>query len=119
MMRRQSLIDQAIIARNFLQVVLPLHRLRASARRPILPETPTRFAIIAGDVTDPSSSLGDLAMFSALMQSLRAQNPDSTFTIIGERRHTIVLPGIGEAPGGPAGAGGAGARAGGEGRRQH
>src|SRR3569833_3002125 len=119
MMRRQSLIDQAIIARNFLQVVLPLHRLRASARRPILPETPTRFAIIAGDVTDPSSSLGDLAMFSALMQSLRAQNPDSTFTIIGERRHTIVIPGIGETPVVPAWSGKTGTRAFDELIRQH
>ncbi|ODV00317.1 MAG: hypothetical protein ABT23_11940 [Thiobacillus sp. SCN 63-57] len=91
-MRRQSLIDQAIIARNLLQVVLPLHRLRASASRPILPETPTRFAIIAGDVTDPSSSLGDLAMFSALMQSLRAQNPDSTFTIIGNAATPLSYP---------------------------
>src|SRR3569832_2631918 len=98
MMHRQSHINQAIIARNLLQVVLPLHRLRASASRPILPETPTRFAIIAGDVTAPSSSLGDLAMFSALMQSLRAQSPDSIFTIIGERRPTIVVPGIGETP---------------------
>lgn len=110
-MRRQSLIDQAIIARNLLQVVLPLHRLRASATKPILPETPTRFAIIAGDVTDPSSSLGDLAMFSALMQSLRAQNPDSIFTIIGERRHTIVIPGIGETPVVPAWSGKTGTRA--------
>lgn len=119
MMRRQSLIDQAIIARNFLQVVLPLHRLRASAPRPILPETPTRFAIIAGDVTDPSSSLGDLAMFSVLMQSLRAQNPDSTFTIIGERRHTIVIPGIGETPVVPAWSGKTGTRAFDELIRQH
>lgn len=118
-MRRQSLIDQAIIARNLLQVVLPLHRLRASAPRPILPETPTRFAIIAGDVTDPSSSLGDLAMFSALMQSLRAQNPDSTFTIIGERRHTIVIPGIGETPVVPAWSGKTGTRAFDELIRQH
>lgn len=118
-MRRQSLIDQAIIARNLLQVVLPLHRLRASASRPILPETPTRFAIIAGDVTDPSSSLGDLAMFSALMQSLRAQNPDSTFTIIGERRHTIVIPGIGETPVVPAWSGKTGTRAFDELIRQH
>lgn len=118
-MRRQSLIDQAIIARNLLQVVLPLHRLRASATRPILPETPTRFAIIAGDVTDPSSSLGDLAMFSALMQSLRAQNPDSIFTIIGERRHTIVIPGIGETPVVPAWSGKTGTRAFDELIRQH
>lgn len=119
MMRRQSLIDQAIIARNLLQVVLPLHRLRASAARPILPETPTRFAVIAGDVTDPSSSLGDLAMFSALMQSLRAQNPDSIFTIIGERRHTIVVPGIGETPVVPAWSGKSGTLAFDELIRQH
>lgn len=45
MMYRQYLIDQAIIARNILQVALPHHRLRASATRFILPETPTRFVI--------------------------------------------------------------------------
>lgn len=99
MMRRQYLVDQAIIARNMLQVALPLRRLRASATAtPPLPETASRIAIIAGDVSDPSGSLGDLAMFSALMQSLRAQNPASTFTIIGEQSHTIVVPGIGETP---------------------
>lgn len=111
MTRRQYLIDQAIIARNILQVALPLRRLRASGTRPVAPETATRIAIIAGDVTNPSSSLGDMAMFSALMQSLRAQNPAATFTIIGERSHTIVVPGIGETPVVPAWAGTAGTRA--------
>jgi polysaccharide pyruvyl transferase WcaK-like protein len=111
MKRRQYLIDQAIIARNVLQVALPLRRLRASSTRPVMPETATRFAIIAGDVTDPSGSLGDMAMFSALMQSLRAQNPAATFTIIGERSHTIVVPGIGETPVVPAWAGATGTRA--------
>ncbi len=96
MTRRQYLIDQAIIARNVLQVALPLRQLRASTAKPVMPETATRFAIIAGDVSDPSGSLGDLAMFSALMQSLRAKNPASTFTIIGEQRHTIAVPGMGE-----------------------
>lgn len=105
MTRRQYLIDQTIIVRNVLQVALPLHRLRTSTPGPVIPETATRFAIIAGDASDPSGSLGDMAMFSALMQSLRAQNPNATFTIIGERSHTIVVPGIGETPVVPAWAG--------------
>lgn len=78
MTRRQYLIDQTIIVRNVLQVALPLLRLRTSTPKPVIPETSSRFAIIAGDTSDPSGSLGDMAMFSALMQSLRAQNPSST-----------------------------------------
>lgn len=105
MTRRQYLIDQTIIVRNVLQVALPLLRLRTSTPTPVVPETATRFAIIAGDTSDPSGSLGDMAMFSALMQSLRARNPNATFTVIGERSHTIVVPGIGETPVVPAWAG--------------
>lgn len=95
---KQYLTDRAIIARNVLQVTLPLRGLRASTPRLVVPETATRFAIIPGDASDPSGSLGDMAMFSALMQSLRARNPASTFTIIGERSHSIAVPGIGEIP---------------------
>lgn len=97
-MPRQYVIDRAIIARNALRVVLPLRRLRISTPQPVMPETATCFAIIASDVSDPSGSLGDLAMFSTLMQSLRAQNPASSFTIIGEQHRSIAVPGVGDTP---------------------
>lgn len=58
----------------------------------------TRFAIIAGDVCDPSGSLGDLAMFSALMQSFRTQNSVFSFVFIGEQCRSIVVPGAGNTP---------------------
>ncbi len=63
---KQFLIDQAIIYRNFLHVSGPLRRLRASSPRPIGPKTAIRFVIIPGDTTNPSGSLGDMAMFTAL-----------------------------------------------------
>ncbi|MGA9165108.1 MAG: polysaccharide pyruvyl transferase family protein [Thiobacillus sp.] len=94
----QYLTDRALIVRNVLQVTLPLLRLRASTPRLVVPEMATRFAIIPGDASDPSGSLGDMAMLSGLMQSLRARNPASTFTIIGERSHSIAVPGVGAIP---------------------
>jgi colanic acid/amylovoran biosynthesis protein len=54
--------------------------------------------IIPGDVRNPSGSLGDMAMFTALLQSLRARDPAATFTIIGTRNHSISVPGIGAVP---------------------
>lgn len=94
----QLLVDQAIIARNFFHVTLLLRRLRAPSRSPVAPPAPGRFAIIAGDVSNPAGSLGDMAMFTALMQSLRARNAAATFTIIGARNHSISVPGIGDVP---------------------
>ena len=97
---KQLFVDQAIIVRNFLQVTRPLRQLHASNPRPPAPEpaTPTHFLIIPGDASNPSGSLGDMAMFTALMQSLRARNAASTFTIIGMRNHSITVPEIGEVP---------------------
>lgn len=91
------LIDQAIIIRNLFEVGLPLRRLRG----PLLvavPEIASRFVIIPGDVSNPSGSLGDMAMFTALLQSLRMRNPEATFTIIGTRNHSMAVPGVGEIP---------------------
>lgn len=94
---KQILIDQAIIARNFFEVSLPLRRLRA---RPLaaLPQAVSRFLVIPGDASNPSGSLGDMAMFSALLQALRARHPNATFTIVGTHTHRIDVPGIGEVP---------------------
>lgn len=84
-----------------------------------MPEVAIRFAINAGDVCDPSRSLDNLAMFSALMQSLRTQNPASSFTIIGGQRRSIVVPSVGHTPFVQAWHGAAGTRAFDELIRQH
>ena len=94
---KQHLIDQAIIACNTLEVRMPLSRLGISPHAAIA-ETASRFVIIPGDVINPSGSLGDMAMFSALLQSLRARDSAATFTIIGTRSHSIAVPGVGEVP---------------------
>jgi polysaccharide pyruvyl transferase WcaK-like protein len=94
---KQYLVDQAIITRNLFEVSLPLRRLR-TAPLAATPETASRFVIIPGDASNPSGSLGDMAMFTALLQSLRTCNAAATFTIIGTRNHSIAVPGIGEVP---------------------
>lgn len=104
---RQYLIDQAIIIRNLFTVSLPLRRLR-TAHLASATETATHFVIIPGHVNNPSGSLGDMAMLTALLQALRTRNARSTFTIIGTRNHSITVPGIGEVPVVPAWAGRAG-----------
>jgi polysaccharide pyruvyl transferase WcaK-like protein len=96
-MFKQYIVDRAIILRNLLDVRLPLYRLRTFPLAAI-PESVTRFAVIPGDASNPSGSLGDMAMFTALLQSLRKQNADATFTLIGMRNHSITVPGIGEVP---------------------
>lgn len=97
MMFNQFFIDRAIILRGLLEVRLPLYRLRTYPHA-VVPETVTRFAIIPGDASNPSGSLGDMAMFTALLKSLRKHNADATFTLIGRRNHSITVPGIGEVP---------------------
>jgi polysaccharide pyruvyl transferase WcaK-like protein len=94
---RQHFIDQTIIACNTLAVSLPLRQLGAVPHLTIS-TPPSRFLIIPGDVRNPSGSLGDMAMFTALLQSLRARDPAATFTIIGTRNHSISVPGIGVVP---------------------
>lgn len=94
---KQVLVDQAIIARNVFEVSLPLRRLRTIPLA-AAPVAFTRFLIIPGDVSNPSGSLGDMAMFSALLQALRRQYADATFTIVGTHEHHIDVPGIGEVP---------------------
>lgn len=94
---KQTLIDQAILARNHWQVTRPLRRLQGGPA--VQPETkPSRFLIIPGDAAHPSGSLGDMAMFTALMQSLRARNDAATFTVIGTHDHNLTIPGIGDVP---------------------
>lgn len=96
-MFKQYLVDWAITLRNRLEVSQPLYRLRAGPLS-TLPETITRFAIIPGDMGNPSGSMGDMAMFAGLLQSLRKRNLKATFTIVGMQNHKITVPGIGEVP---------------------
>lgn len=91
---KQYLVDLAIITRNVFEVTLPLRRLCAVPLVSV-PETATRFAIIPGDVDDPCGSMGDMAMLTGLLQSLRAHDPTAIFTIIGTQAHDIAVPGIG------------------------
>lgn len=107
---KQYLVDQAIIARNVYEVRLPLRKLRAS-QPATAAQTASRFVVIPGDVSNPSGSLGDMAMFTALLQSLHTSNPASTFSIIGMRNHSIAVSGIGEVPVVPAWVGKAGTAA--------
>ncbi|MBT9538649.1 polysaccharide pyruvyl transferase family protein [Thiobacillus sp.] len=94
---KQVLIDQAIIARNFFEVSLPLYQLRT--RPPAAPpQAVSRFLIIPGDASNPSGSLGDMAMYCALLRALRALHPNASFTIVGTHDHRIDVPGIGEIP---------------------
>lgn len=94
---KQYLVDQAITIRNFFEVSWPLRRLRGSAIVSV-PDTPTRFVIIPADMGNVIGSMGDLAMLTGLLQSLRTRNPDATFTLIGTRDHSLDVPGIGEIP---------------------
>ncbi|MHB1352110.1 MAG: polysaccharide pyruvyl transferase family protein [Thiobacillus sp.] len=94
---RQILIDRAILVRNHFHVTRPLRRLgRSNRQRDAL--SPCRFLIIPADAADPAGSLGDMAMLTALMQSLRARDAASAFTVIGTRDHAIAVPGIGDVP---------------------
>lgn len=94
---KQYLVDQAITTRNFFEVGLPLRRLRASSP-PSIQENVARFAIIPADMSNPSGSMGDMAMLTGLLQSLHRLNSAATFTIIGTRNHSITVPGIGGIP---------------------
>lgn len=96
-MLKQYFVDLAITLRNHLEVSQPLYRLRACPLS-TTPKTITRFVIIPADMSNPSGSMGDMAMFSGLLQLLRKRNINATFTIVGMRNHTITVPGIGEVP---------------------
>lgn len=92
---QQYLRDEAIRLRNALTVSLPLgwRRIFASPRQD--PQAVKRILILPCDPSAPSGSLGDVAMLAGLMQSLRKQDPDCCFTIIGTRRQQIHVTGIG------------------------
>ena len=96
MLIKQYLVDQAIIARNILDVSLPLRRLRKKSAhlQPVSGEK--RFLILPSDPVAPSGSMGEMAMLSGLTQTLRTQHPDAKFTLVGTRSHEITLPGVGE-----------------------
>jgi len=96
MIFKQYLVDQAIIARNFLDVSLPLRRLRKITAPQQTVNGEKRFLILPSDPVTPSGSMGEMAMLSGLLQTLRTQHPDANFTIVGTRAHWITISGVGE-----------------------
>lgn len=94
---KQYLVDQAITIRNLFEVSWPLRRLRGSAIGGV-PGTAPRFAIIPADMGNAIGSMGDLAMLTGLLQSLRTRNPEATFTLIGTHNHSLAVPGMGSVP---------------------
>lgn len=92
---KQFLVDRAILVRNHFHVTRPLRRLRGSGTGPKT-AAPSRFLIMPADTGCPAGSLGDMAILTGLMQSLRRRNPTATFTVIGTDDHVIQVPGIGD-----------------------
>jgi polysaccharide pyruvyl transferase WcaK-like protein len=92
---RGLLIDELIIFKSWVQVVMPLWLQRRPFRLQPKEYLGKRFLILACDPGDPSGSLGDMAMLAGLMQSLRHDYVDAVFTIVGTRQHTIFVPGVG------------------------
>jgi polysaccharide pyruvyl transferase WcaK-like protein len=86
------LVDAAILSRNLKDVIWPLRRLR---RRSVLAlKDEKRFLILPSNPEAPVSSMGDVAMLSGLIQSLRTQYPPAGFTLVGTGRQ-ITLSSVG------------------------
>ena len=93
---KQYLVDDAIILKNLIDVDLALFLQRSKSRFASLEKESKRFLIIPGDPVSPSSSMGDIAMLSGLMQALKLQHPGATFTLLGSDAQTIKIPEVGE-----------------------
>lgn len=89
------ILDQLIIFKSFVEVVVPLWLQRHASRTPQKTDRTNRFLILACDPGDPSGSMGDTAMLAGLMQSLKNDCSDAVFTIVGTRQQTICIPDIG------------------------
>ena len=92
---KQYFVDTAIIARNFLEASLPLYRLRRQTRHRAPTRDAMRFLIMPSDPAAPSGSMGEMAMLTGLVQSLKSLHPDARFTLIGTRPHEITIQGAG------------------------
>jgi polysaccharide pyruvyl transferase WcaK-like protein len=91
---KQCLTDTAIIGRNLRDVAWPLRRLRAGPSQ--MQQDGMRFLVLTSDPGGPSGSMGDIAMLSGLMQSLEAQFPSASFTVVGAHAHRIAIPAVGD-----------------------
>jgi polysaccharide pyruvyl transferase WcaK-like protein len=94
---KQAFTDAAILAKNWMDVTLPLSRME---REPCSTHsTPTRrILILASDPQAPDGSMGEMAMLSGLMQAIRQEIPAASFTIVGTHDSQIVVPQIGTVP---------------------
>lgn len=96
MTTQRYLIDKLIILKSWIEVVVPLSFQRRFFRSPSKEHVGKRFLILACDPVDPTGSMGDMAMLGGLMQSLRHEHTDVTFTIVGTRQHTVFVPEVGQ-----------------------
>lgn len=92
---KQYLIDQAIIALNFLEANLPLYRLRRQTSHHVPTRDAMRFLIMPSDPAEPSGSMGEMVMLTGLMQSLKSLHSDAQFTLIGTHPHQLNVQGVG------------------------
>lgn len=92
---KQYFIDMVIIASNFIEASLPLYRLRRQTRHHVPTRDAMRFLIMPSDPAAPSGSMGEMAMLTGLMQSLKSVHPDALFTLIGTHSHQLNIQGVG------------------------
>ena len=93
------LIEAGISLRNWGMVDWPLLRLRLLRKmRGAAPARNLRYLVLPADPYNPSGSLGDVAMLSALVGLVREQHPSAVFTIVGQRAAQLDLPGAGQVP---------------------
>lgn len=90
---KQRFTDVSIIVHNLWFVRLPLAQLRFFRHTPSADQTD--FLILPGDPDAPTGSIGDMAMFTGLMQSLLQTHPNASFTLVGTHAHQVHIPQIG------------------------
>jgi polysaccharide pyruvyl transferase WcaK-like protein len=90
---KQWIVDVGIVMNDFRTVRFPL-AMRRGARR-VQPSEGHAFLILPGDPDAPTGSIGDMAMFTGLMQALRKMHPEATFTLVGTHAHQVCIPQIG------------------------
>lgn len=92
---KRWVVDKSIIVQNLKDAVIPLWLLRMKPSIPAVRNPARKVLILPWDLCAPSRYLGDMAMLTALMQSLLIYDPDVTFTIIGAKAYSIKLTLVG------------------------
>lgn len=93
---KKIIIDLAIIIANFIDVELPLFFKRKNSKIFSYEKNFNGILIMPCDPAEPAGSMGDIAMLSGLMQTLRSQNENVTFTLLGKNTQTINIPDVGD-----------------------